>query len=169
MVHKVKVKQIQAGPVERLNRKTVIPASLGKIGGTAGWVTRAASNIDLATLPASQSASKYVIPVTGLKVGDIITGFSLAGQIESAGGAVTLDAELRKQTAAAADVTDASVGSMTQIAVTADTAITDTNSAKTGLSETVGESESFYILLTGTTAGSTDIGIQSAKITVTEQ
>jgi hypothetical protein len=169
MASKQKQKQIFSGTVERPGRKLQLVASTGKVGGTAGFVTRAASNIDLVTLPASQSASKFVIPVTGLKVGDVITGFSLAGQIESAGGAVTLDAELRKMTAAAADVADASVGSMTQIAVTADTAITDANSTKTGLSEIVGEDESFYLLITGTTAASTDVCLQSAKIILTEQ
>lgn len=148
------------------SRKIILPAGvLSKVGGTAGWVVGAASNINLATCPASQTGSKLVIPVTGLKVGDRISGFHLVGQIESAGGAVTLDADLRKHTAAAADVSDASVGSMTQLSVSADTIISATNAIKqitTG--EVVGEDETFYLVLTATTAASTDIALQGAII-----
>jgi len=147
---------------------TTSAAGLAKVGTTAGWVVAAADNIALVTLPASQTASTLVIPVTGLKVGWTITGFHLIGQIESAGGAVTLDADLRKMTAAAADVTDASIGAITQIAVAADTAITSTNSTKTLVTpEVIAATESFYCLLTGTTAGSTDIAIQGLTLIVT--
>lgn len=138
-----------------------------KIGGTAGWTLGGGTvNTGLcATMAASQTAGKLVIPITGLKVGDIITAFSVVGQIESAGGTVTLDADLRKHTAAAADVADASVGSITQISKTADYAISD---AKTGLTEVVAADETFYVLLTGTTAASTDIALQGITLTVTE-
>lgn len=138
-----------------------------KIGGTAGWTLGGGTvNTGLtATMAASQTAGKLVIPITGLKVGDRITGFGAIGQIESAGGAVTFDLELRKMTAAAADVADASVGTITQVAVTADAII---SSQKAGLDEVVGEDESFYLLATGTTAASTDIALQAATLTVTE-
>lgn len=141
-----------------------------KVGGTSGWTLGGgAVNTGLtATLPASQTGSTLVIPIPGLKVGDTITGFHLIGQIESAGGTVTLDAALRKMTAAAADPADASVGAITQISVTADTAITLANSAVGALSEVVGADETFYMLLTGTTAGSTDIALQGVAITVDE-
>lgn len=142
----------------------------GKVGATAGW-TLGGGTVDtglMATMPASQTAGTLVVPIPGLKVGDTITAFHLIGQIESAGGAVTLDADLRKMTAAAADVTDASVGDITQISVTADTAITSANSAVSGLAEVVAADETFYVLLTGTTAGTTDIALQGIAITVTE-
>jgi hypothetical protein len=141
-----------------------------KVGGTSGWtVGGGAVNTGLmATMAASQTGGKLVIPLPWLKVGDIITGFHAVGQIESAGGTVTLDLDLRKMTAAAADVADASVGAITQLSVTADTIISADNSRKADLSETVGVDESFYILATGTTAASTDIALQGVCIEMTE-
>lgn len=136
-----------------------------KAGATAGWVVAAGHNLSLATLPAESTAATMVCALTGLKVGDTITAFSLVGQIESAGGAVTLDANLRKLTAAAADVTDASVGSITQVAASADAIV---SAAKSGLSEVVAADETFYILITGTTAAATDIALQGFTVTVTE-
>jgi hypothetical protein len=130
---------------------------------------RAGDNVNLATLPASLIASTLVIPVTGLKEGDRIVGFHLVGQIESGGNVATLDADLRKQTAAAADVTDASLGSMAQISVTADTKVDDQNSAfSMGAPEVVSQDESFYLLVTGTTGVATDVALQAVVVSVIE-
>lgn len=139
-------------------------SSPAKIGATAGWAAVGATNLAEATLPASQTASTLVVPVRGLKVGDTITAFKVIAQIESAGGAVTLDADLRKLTNAAGDPVDASVGAITQVAVTADTAVA---AAKTGLAEIVAADEWLYILITGTTAASTDVRFLGATVTIT--
>jgi len=142
----------------------------GKIGATAGW-TLGGGAVDtglLATMAAGGTAATLVVPIPGLKVGDTITAFHLIGQIESGGNTATLDADLRKHTAAAGDVADASVGEITQISVTADTAITSANSEKASLAEVVAADETFYCLITGTTAASTDIALQGIAITVTE-
>lgn len=136
-----------------------------KVGATAGWVVAAGDNKgSMARLPASQSASTLVIPVSGLPVGATITAFGINGQIESAGGAVTLDLELRKQTAAAGDLSDATVASMTQISVTADTIV---NGSKTGVSAAVSADVGYYLLATGTTAGSTDIDLLGVTVSYT--
>lgn len=140
--------------------------AIAKVGTTSGWVVGAANNLGLlATCPASQTGSTLVIPLTGVfNVGDTITGVHLVGQIESAGNAVTLDMALRKMTAAAADVSDASVASMTQLSVTADTIISSSNAGITGLTEVVGADETFYLLVTATTLGATDIALQGAVV-----
>lgn len=144
--------------------QTVAYAKLGSSG--SGWVIGAADSIQLATLPQSQTTENMVIPVTiPLKVGDTITAFSVIGQIESAGGTVTVDADLRKGTAAAGDHTDASVGTITQVSKTADYEIND---AKTGLTEIVAANETFYVVILATTAGTTDIAISGITVTVTE-
>lgn len=140
-------------------------SSPAKIGATAGWAAVGATNLGEATLPASQTASTLVVPIRGLKVGDTITAFKVVAQIESAGGAVTLDADLRKLTNAAGDPVDASVGAITQVAVTADTAVA---AAKTGLAEIVAADEWLYVLITGTTAASTDIRFLGITVTTTE-
>lgn len=153
----------------RKRQRIVIPApGLAKVGGTAGFSVAPTDNTSLVTCPASQTGSNLVIPVFGLKVGMKITAFNLVGQVESGGNAVVIDADLRKHTAAAADVADASVGAMTQLSVTADTILAKANTEKSGLSEVVGEDETFYILVTATTLGSTDIALQGAVVEVEE-
>lgn len=139
-----------------------------KIGATAGWAVRAATNLWLAgTLPASQSASTLVCPIPGIATNDQIVAFSLVGQIESAGNAVTLDADLRKVTAVAADVTDASISTMTQLSVTADTAVTHSNASKDLSSAyTAVHDETYYVKVTGTTLGSTDVALMAVKVTI---
>jgi len=146
----------------------ILPAARGKVGTTAGWAPAAANNLSLATLPASQTASTLVIPVEGLRVGDKITGFYATGQVESAGNAVTFNLALRRMTAAAADVTDASVAAITQLSVTEDTILSSTNTRADDLNEVVGVDESFYFLVTGTTLGSTDIALQSVTLEIKE-
>ena len=148
----------------------VLVNGLCKVGATAGWtVGGGAVNTGLmATLPESQTASKLVVPLTGvLNVGDTITGVHLVGQIESAGATATLDVDLRKMTAAAADVSDASVATMTQLSVTADTIISSTNASISGQTEVVGADETFYLVITGTTAAATDVALQGVIVTKT--
>jgi hypothetical protein len=130
----------------------------------------AGNNISLATLPASQTNSTLVIPIScALRVGSRITGFSIIDQVESAGNTATITADLRKHTAAATDVSDASVGAFAAPAsLTADAILSATNASKTGLSETVGADETFYILITGTTAAATDIAIQGIVLNLSE-
>lgn len=135
-----------------------------RVGASAGWLLPSV-NLQQYTVPASvSSTATLVIPVSGLHIGDTITGWKLVGQIESAGGTVELDGDLRKLTTAAGAIADASVGAIVGINVSADTAIA---TEKTGLSEVVAADETFYILLSATTAGSTDIDIQGCTVTVT--
>lgn len=154
------------GELIREGVQHTIPAAIGKVGATAGFVT-GGTNTAMVTCPASQTASTFVIPVTGLNVGDTITGFHLVGQIDSAGNAVTVDADLRKITAAASGSTHASVGAITQLSVTADTAMSSSNTSKASLAEVVAAEESFYILVTATTGATTDIELNAAVVTVT--
>ena len=137
-----------------------------KVGGTAGFVVGAADNLPyVATLPASQTGSTLIIPIDGLPIGATITGFRVVAQIESVGGAVTLDGDLRATTNVAADPTDASIGTMTQVSVTADTAASQ---EKTGLTEVVTSGKTYYLKLTATTAAATDIIVQACEIYIQE-
>ena len=71
---------------------------------------------------------------------------------------------MRKHTAAAGDVADASVDSIAQISVTADYEIDD---EKTGLTEVIAANETFYVLLTADTgASASDIALQAVTVTV---
>jgi len=158
--------------IDTLNAGTVVdsyeinvPCYLGAQGATAtvGWVVTGTDK-GLATLAASATADTLVIPIPGVKIGDTITGFTITGQIESGGNTATVDADLRKLTTAAAGSADASVGAITQISKTADYKIDD---AKTGLTEVVASGESFYVLVTATTAASTDIECASIEVAIT--
>lgn len=154
---------------KRVSQKIIVNAAgQAKVGGTAGFVVAAAANVALVTCPASQTAAKLVVPVPAMKVGSTITGFHLVGQIESAGGTVTVDADLRKHTAAAADVSDASVGAIAQLSVTADAIMSASNTRKADLAEVVAADETFYVLVTVTTAGSTDVALQGVAIEFSE-
>lgn len=145
-----------------------IPIMNAKVGATAGWVITAGTNIAHATLPASQTNSTLVVPISGLEVGDIVTAVAVGGQVESAGGNVTLAMDVRKLTNAAADNTDASIGTDDVGTLTADTVISASNLAVTGLTETLAANETLYVLLTGTTAASTDIDLTHLLVTVTK-
>lgn len=155
--------EIKAGATVSRSVKKVLNSGW-RVGAGAGWTI--ASNTGAALLPAGVSAGTLVVPVTGLKLGDIVTGFKVNAQIESAGNTATLDADLRKLTNVAADPTDASVGAITQVSVIADTAVA---AEKTGLSETLQTGEALYILITGTTAASTDVQLLNVEVYVDEK
>lgn len=151
--------------------KTIhISAGAGKVGATAGFACPSAhsgfTNAAIAGCPASQTAATYIIPISGVKDGDTITSMRLKGQIESAGGAVTVDASLiRVDNTTAGDIVLTTVGSITQIAKTADYVISDVVGDLTELISTVRQ---HYVLITVTTAGSTDVQITGIRLTVTE-
>lgn len=153
---------------ERPGRQLVIPVLNAKVGATAGWVITAGTNISHATLPASQTSSTLVVPITGLEIGDKITAVAACGQVESAGNNVTLTMSVRKLTNAAADNTDAQLDTDNVGTLTADTVLSASNLGVTGLTEVVGADESFYCLFTGTTAASTDIDLTHLLVTVTK-
>lgn len=141
-----------------------VPAGIGRAGATAGW-TNTGTDLNEALLPQSQTASTFTVPITGLQVGDTISAFKVIAQVESAGNTATLDADLRKLTNAAGDPTDASIGAITKVSATEDTAVA---SSKTlAAAEVLASGESLYILLTGTTAASTDVRLLGVELTVT--
>lgn len=138
-----------------------------KVGATSGWIITAADDISQATLPAAETSSTLIIPITGLNIGDTLTGVSVSGQVESAGANATLVLSVRKTVAVAAGNTDAELGTDNVGTLTADTLISSANLAVTGLTEVLAEGEAVYVLLTGTTAALTDIALNSIIATVT--
>jgi hypothetical protein len=159
------------GAVTRTGRKLIVPALNGKVGATAGWVITAGTNISHATLPASQTGSTLVIPISGLAVGDTVTAVAIVGQVESAGATASGTLDVRKLTAdAAAALTDASLSTDALGNTTADALLTDTNGTwkVSGLTEVLAESEQLYALITATTAAATDIDISHLVVTVNQ-
>lgn len=146
----------------------MIPAAIGKAGTTSGWVPANADNLSLATCPASKTASTLVVPITGLKTGDILQGAHLAGELTSVGGAVTVDMQIRMGVSAAGSITDSLLGSISQIALSASAIINAANSLLAGLNHTVAAGQHFYALITATTAASTSIALQSVVAIVDE-
>lgn len=150
-------------------RQEFVPAFIGKAGATAGWVVTGADD-GLARLPASQTASTLVLPLTGLAIGEQLSAVSLLGQVESAGNAASLTLSVRRATAAAADFADAELGSGTSGSLTADTLLGEGGTAVevTGLSEVLGATELLYALITGTTAALTDIAVAGLLVTIAD-
>jgi hypothetical protein len=141
----------------------------GRAGTTSGWSVSTGNIGVIGNLPASQTGSTFLIPLSGLEVGDQIVEFHMIGQIEAGGGTATLDADLRRLTAAASDVTDESVDTMTQVATSSDLALSSSNTSTTlDAVETVGELETFYIKVTGTTQLATDVALQGVALTITK-
>lgn len=159
MTQKNRQDQLFSAKVERRGRQLWVPAAVGKIGATAGWAT--ANDGGLVTLPASQTASTYVVPLTGLHLGDTLRSVDVVAQVESAGNIATLTLSVRKQTLAAADFTDSELGSAASGNITAQTAISPSNTqlGVSALTEVLAEGEHLYALLTATTALATDIAL----------
>ena len=150
-------------------RAVNVPALNAKVGATAGWVITGGTNISLATLPASQTASTLVIPISGLDVGDVINSVEVRGQADSAGNAITLVAAVMKVVNdAAGGHTNTSVKSVTLLnAVTADTLLDGTSGLITlDTPMAVAANEQYYVLLTGTTTGTTDIEISHLIVNI---
>ena len=142
-----------------------------KVGATAGWSVNPADNLGLmATLPQNQTNATMVFRLDNVEIGDRITGFYPVGQVESAGNNVTLTFDLRRLTAAAADVVDASVATSGAQTVTADTELGRIGPwAVDNLDIRVDDKESYYFLVTGTTGASTDVALQGVMIQVVRQ
>lgn len=146
----------------------MIPAALGKVGATSGFVPANTDNLSLATCPASKTASTLVVPITGLKTGDVLQGAHLAGELVSVGGAVTVDMQIRMGVSAAGSITDSLLGSISQVALSASAIINAANSLLSGLNHIVAAGQHFYALITVTTAASTSVALQSVVAIVDE-
>lgn len=169
MTNMLKGRTVVKGKFLRNLQKMFVAMIGAKVGATAGWTVNNGVNTAYANCPASQTAATLILPVTGIKPGNIITGFYFNGGLVSAGGAVTIDAALRKQVATSGAVpTDSLVASMTQIALSAAALISQGNSEKTGLSETVVDGASYYWLITVTTAASTSVNLLNAVVEINE-
>lgn len=155
---------IECADILRTRYEVIPVCGNAKVGATAGWVITGGTNIAHATLPASQTGSTLVVPIP-CQIGDILKAVSATGQVESAGNNVTLTMSIRKLTTAAADNTDAELGTDNVGTLTADTILSSSNLVVTGLSETVAEGETLYALFTGTTAASTDIDLTGLVVT----
>lgn len=155
--------------LKRVLQKRLTPVSVGHVGATAGFVTRAAADTDLTTVPASQTGSTFVIPVAGLKVGDTITAFHLIGELTSAGGTVTIDCVLKAHTAASGTDAAASIQSMTQISKTANNLVDEVLSlTPLATPEIVAQDKTYFYLVTVTTGASCTVTLNAAATVVTE-
>jgi hypothetical protein len=85
----LKVSEVATDRITQSVRRVIPVCGNAKAGATAGWVITAGTNICHATLPASQTSSTLVVPIP-CNIGDTITAVSATGQVESAGGNVTL-------------------------------------------------------------------------------
>lgn len=144
--------------------------STPKVGATAGWVVGAANNQGkMATLPAGQAGSTLVIPIPTLKPGWTIQAWAINGSLQSAGNNCTILGDLRALTANAAGATDASIGVMAAaLTVVANTILSVANATKAAIAHVVLAGNSYYMLITSTTAAATTQEIQSIDLYIDE-
>ncbi len=148
-------------------QKLIIPiGGNAKVGATSGWVITGGTDFYHATLPASQTDSTLIVPITGLHIGDTLTGVSVTGQIESAGNNVTLSIGTTRQTTAASGNVVVNIGATSLGPVTADTLVSSANLAPAVVATTMVEGRTIFVLLTGTTAVDTDIDVTGLIATV---
>ena len=119
------------------------------------------------TLATNLSSKTLLVPLTGLKVGDEIVSFKVLGALgATTANATVVDADLREVGGGAGAVSDASVGAITQVSVTADTAL----AAEKVLSavKTVATGKQYYVLITATTANNAanDVAIIGVEVVV---
>jgi len=162
----VKLNEIPYYPNGKLAKRMQFSAGgLSKYATSAGFSVDATNSSSLVTLPASKTDAKLVFHVPGLPVGSVIKGFNLVGQAESAGNNISMDASLAVATSVSTDVSEAVHESMDRLALTADAVLGAANTAKTFSEPRVlNEDENIYIILTGTTAASTDMALQGFVI-----
>lgn len=118
-------------------------------------------------LAANKSAKKCWIPLSGLKIGDIITTYNIVGDVVEAGGdTVTFDCKLvRVNKADPLTTTDITNGAITQ--VTADGNFDSTANCD---DETVATDKAYVLECNGTTSnvgGTEQIIITHAEVTIT--
>ncbi|NOR84512.1 hypothetical protein GQ473_00195 [archaeon] len=129
------------------------------VGATGGWTKN--NDGGIATLPASQTASTMIVPIT-IKNGATIVGFHIHGQLDAAGNTATLDASIREVTPVVTGCTNTSLGAITQVSKIADYLLNETHTLAIPTKTTNGKSH--YMLITGTTAAATDLEINSIDI-----
>jgi len=111
-----------------------------------------------------------VYPISGLHVDDVIDTFRVVGALGAvAANATVVDANLRKVTKGAGAVTDASIDTITQVSVVADTALDSQKVLTTG--EIVSDDFDYYVLVTGTTANNAacDISLIGIEIDLNQK
>jgi len=119
----------------------------------------------------NKSAKKTMVPLTGLKTGDVLKSFQLTGGVggASVGKTTVVDAALYKAVGANGGVTTTSLGAITQITVNADDTFDSANAAKTLATEvTIADETQYFVLVTGTTANydECDIRLSGVKVTM---
>jgi hypothetical protein len=150
-----------------LGQRLVIPAGVGaKVGATAGWLVNEASNSPLARCQDGTTGATLVIPVHGLKLGDRINGFHLIGQVTIL-DPVTLDCSLRKQMAAQADVSDALIASMAQLAISDNSvALSAINTSSPDFNCVIADGETYYFLIAASVASDSSVNLQGVALFV---
>lgn len=137
-------------------------AAGAKVGATAGWVLGggAVNTGNMATLPASQTASTLIVPIPMLQEGQSITGWYMVGNVTSSGNTVTIDGDLRRLDAASGGPTDNSYATQSQFTATTNTILSSSNCGKGGSATVWGASRTGYLLVTATTGAACTVTLQ---------
>lgn len=145
-------------------------ASGGKVGATSGWSLSGSDIGSIGNLPSDHTGSTLVIPLSGLRIGDVVSGFYLIGQMSSDAGTGTIDATLKLASMLSDEVTTSSLGSMTQLTTNAtDIKLSSSNASKSlSANHTLATDEELFLIVTGTTQSNNQINLEGIGLNITE-
>jgi hypothetical protein len=127
-----------------------------KVGATAGWVVGANDDISkIGTLPKNATAATLVVPLFGFKRGDRLVGAHLLGSLQARNNTVQTNVTLdvRVMTSGANGAANSSLlGTGANLTVSGNTALGPTNTKTYGFDHVSAAGETFYAVVTGTTA-----------------
>ena len=158
MAHKTK-RLVVSNPTRLL-----IQATSGHVGATAGTGNFTANNYGTANVVASQTAVTYVIPISGLNVGDIITEWRVLGGTAGA-STKTIAAKLQKQVKASGAITTPTDVSSATSDSTATAHAVDIDTVLTTPEEVV-DATTYHVLLTITTDAGVTVDITGIEVHV---
>ncbi len=150
---------------EAIGKETVQVQSpaLYNRGGDTEWAAAAGG----LALPTNSSAKVAYVPIAGLKVGDIVTAYTVhAGIGAKTGSATVFDCSLYSNVAKAGGVTDTDIGAITQVSKDADTLVASSKTLATA--SAVVANMQYYAKVTGTTPNdaANDIALTGFTLTV---
>jgi len=145
------------------NKEKTIMYNASEIVTASGFV---AASDGTYTLANNKATKIMVVPITGLREGDILKNFRLLGAIGATPPTPTvLDADFRKVTKGTGVVTDASIASITQVSASVDAALDQEKSLS---KEKVAADYQYYVKITGTSAADagSDVAITGVEVDI---
>jgi hypothetical protein len=139
-----------------------------KIGATGGWDIFPALDSSYIQLSGQNSWSTVSISVPAMQEGDVIIGYHLIGRIETAGDNASLEFALCKirpfQNYMSGSGVQGIGGQAISVSAESNLLLSNLNAGRSGFSEVVDGTETFAVMITGSSSGAAIIQITGVAI-----